>query len=149
PGCPAPRAGARRGKGRDRSPWGGASAGARGSHRFWPWRRYRVARRVRSLLGGGGRGGVLAVRVAAVGSGRLRLRLGVGGGAVGVRGAAEGGSMRQEADKPGEGFPQLVAVDHHVHHPVFEEIFGALEPLRQLLADRLLYDAGAGEADEG
>ena len=43
---------------------------------------------------------------------------------------------------------ELVAVHDHVDHAVLEQIFGALEALRQLLADRLLDDARAGEADQ-
>ena len=42
---------------------------------------------------------------------------------------------------------QLVAMHHHVDHAVLQQIFGALEAFRQLLADRLRNDARAGEAD--
>ena len=42
---------------------------------------------------------------------------------------------------------QLVAMDDHVDHAVLEQIFGALEAFRQLLADRLGDDARAGETD--
>src|ERR1700694_2032406 len=57
--------------------------------------------------------------------GRLRLHLG------------------QEPAQIGQRRPQLAAVDHHVDHPVVLEIFGALEALRQLLADGLLDHARA------
>ena len=42
----------------------------------------------------------------------------------------------------------LAAIDDEVEHAVLDEELAALEPLRQLLPDRLLDDARAGEADE-
>ena len=39
-------------------------------------------------------------------------------------------------------------MDHHVHHAVLLQIFGALKPFRQFLADGLLNDARSGEADK-
>ena len=39
-------------------------------------------------------------------------------------------------------------VHHHVHHAVLVEIFGALEPVRKLLANGLLDDARTGETDQ-
>ena len=43
---------------------------------------------------------------------------------------------------------QLAAIDDHVEHAVLEQELAALEALGQLLADRLLDDARAGEADQ-
>ncbi len=43
---------------------------------------------------------------------------------------------------------QVVAVHDHVDHAVREQVLGALEAFGQLLADGLLDDARAGEADE-
>src|SRR5512146_1069412 len=53
-----------------------------------------------------------------------------------------------EAERVGDGRLQLAAIGHEIDHPLLEEEFGALEPLGELLADRLLDDAGPGEADE-
>ncbi len=43
---------------------------------------------------------------------------------------------------------QFVAMHDHVDHAVIEQIFRALEPIRQSLADGLFDHALAGEADE-
>lgn len=54
---------------------------------------------------------------------------------------------------PGEGLVEVAAEifagDDGVQEAVFEEELGALEAFGELLADGLLDDAGAGEADEG
>ena len=55
---------------------------------------------------------------------------------------------QQQIEQPGQRGAQLAALHHHVEHAVLQQIFGALEAFRQLLADRLLDDAGAGEADQ-
>src|SRR5688500_4443435 len=59
------------------------------------------------------------------------------------------GLLHQEADNLRELFRQVLARDHDVDDAVIEQVFGALEPLRQFFADRLLDHAGAGEADLG
>ena len=43
---------------------------------------------------------------------------------------------------------QLVAMHHHVDHAVLEQIFGALEAVRELLADGLLDYPRSGKADQ-
>jgi hypothetical protein len=43
---------------------------------------------------------------------------------------------------------QLAAVHDGVEHAVFEQEFGALEPLGHLLADRLLDHTRTGESDQ-
>ncbi len=50
--------------------------------------------------------------------------------------------------QPGERRFQLMAMHDHVDHAVGEQIFGALEAIRQLLADGLLDHARAGKADQ-
>ena len=64
--------------------------------------------------------------------------------------AAEGnvGAGRKQAAQARQRIAQLVAVDDHIDHAVGQEVFGLLEALGQLLADGLLDDAGAGEADQ-
>ena len=47
-----------------------------------------------------------------------------------------------------DGLFQLFARHDHVDHAVLQQIFRALEALGQLLADGLLDDARAGEADD-
>ena len=54
----------------------------------------------------------------------------------------------QQAAQPGQRLAQLVAVHDHVDHAVRQQVLGLLEALGQLLADGLLDDARAGEADE-
>ena len=44
---------------------------------------------------------------------------------------------------------EITARHHLVHHAVVEEVFGALEAFRQLLADRFLDDPGTRETDHG
>ena len=64
------------------------------------------------------------------------------GEAVGPRVGAE------QPAEPADRLAELVAVDDHVDHAVVAQIFGALEAFGQLLADGLLDDARAGEADQ-
>ena len=73
---------------------------------------------------------------------RQRLRR-CGGGAISAAGALH--SSRHSRASVGA---QLVAMHHHVDHAVVFEIFGALEAVGQLLADGLLDDARAREADQ-
>ena len=56
--------------------------------------------------------------------------------------------LGQQPAQIGQRRAQLVAMHHHVHHAVLPEIFGALEAVRQLLADGLLDHARTGKADE-
>ena len=56
--------------------------------------------------------------------------------------------LHHQPAEPRDGLAQLVAVHDDVDHAVLEQIFGALKTLRQLLADGLLDDARAGEADQ-
>src|SRR3954470_2026522 len=58
-------------------------------------------------------------------------------------------ARRQIIEQQSEAAAQLLAVDDHVDHAVLEQIFGALEAFRQLLADRVLDHPLAGEADQG
>jgi len=53
-----------------------------------------------------------------------------------------------ETQSPGNRGLQLAPVDDDVDHAVREEELAALEPVGQLLADRLLDDARPGEPDE-
>src|SRR5690606_33501122 len=94
---------------------------------------------------GFGRGGdEIVVGAENRGGGRSRLRH-----RRGLRNVHPGLSLGQDADERPDRGTQVVAVDDHIHHAVLVEVFGALEALGQLLADGLLDDAGAGEADEG
>ena len=56
--------------------------------------------------------------------------------------------LGQQPAQFGKRRAQLVPVHHHVDHAVLDQIFGALEAFRQFLADGLLDDARAGEADQ-
>ena len=49
-----------------------------------------------------------------------------------------GGIRRQQVEHADQRVAQLLAVDDHVDHAVLQQVFGALEALRQLLADRVL-----------
>src|SRR5436309_2145293 len=69
----------------------------------------------------------------------------LGGRRQGGRRAMGFAQQRQDA---GQGGVQFAAPHDLVDHAVLVEIFGALEPLRQFLADRLLDDAGAGKTDD-
>ena len=53
-----------------------------------------------------------------------------------------------QAQKMGDRGPELVPRDDRIDEPVLEHELGGLEPLRELLLDRLLDDAAAGEADQ-
>ena len=77
---------------------------------------------------------------------RRRLRAGTVAGRLSR--PAEGVGSRSSVEQAGQRRAQLGARHDHVDHAVLEQIFGALEALRQLLADRLLDDARAGEADD-
>src|SRR5262245_49440559 len=56
--------------------------------------------------------------------------------------------LGQQPAQIGHRRPQILAMDHHVDHTVLAQILGALEAVRQFLADGLLDDARPGEADE-
>ncbi len=56
--------------------------------------------------------------------------------------------LGEDGHQLADGGAQVVAVHHHVDHAVVIEIFGALEALGQLFANRLLDDARAGKADQ-
>src|SRR5687767_5887777 len=58
------------------------------------------------------------------------------------------GRPRQNADQPRQDLPELMAVDHRIHHAVLLQIFRPLESLRQFLADRLLDHPWSGKADK-
>src|SRR5206468_224996 len=71
-------------------------------------------------------------------------------------GFATGGARRlgldqvavvQDLENLDDDVAHLAALDDEVEHAVLEQELGALEPFRQLLADGLLDDARAGEAD--
>ncbi len=53
-----------------------------------------------------------------------------------------------EAQGAGDGRLHLAAIDHQVEHAVLDQELAALEPVGQLLPDRLLDDARSGEADQ-
>src|SRR5262245_43746797 len=55
--------------------------------------------------------------------------------------------LHQEADDLRKLLGQVLAGDYDVDDAVVEQVLGALEAFRQLLADSLLDHAGTGEAD--
>ena len=63
-------------------------------------------------------------------------------------GAAAAARRHAEAQHAGDDVLQLAPIDDDVEHAVLEQELAALEALGQLLPDRLLDDARAGEADE-
>ena len=56
--------------------------------------------------------------------------------------------LGQQPAEAGDGRAQIAAVHHHVDHAVGQKVFRLLKTVRQLLADGLLDDARAGEADQ-
>src|SRR5262245_66368017 len=64
-------------------------------------------------------------------------------------GQAAEGSSDGVGEEAAEVVPHLLAVDHPVDLALFQEEFRALESLREVLLDRLLDDARAGESDQG
>ena len=69
--------------------------------------------------------------------------------AVSAFGELTGGLRLHKTQGADQEIFQFAAGDDGVEHAVFEQELGALEALGELLADGLLDDAGAGEADEG
>src|SRR6266481_928632 len=67
----------------------------------------------------------------------------------GARGAwVDQVAVVQDLENLDDDVAHLAALDDEVEHAVLEQELGALEPFGQLLADGLLDDARAGEADE-
>ena len=58
------------------------------------------------------------------------------------------GRLGQEPAQLGDGRAQIVAMHHHIDHAVVAQIFRLLKSVRQFLANGLLDDARAGEADQ-
>ena len=56
--------------------------------------------------------------------------------------------VHEEAAEPGQRGPHIAAMHHHIDHSVFLQVLGPLEPLRQLLAHRLLDHPRSRKADE-
>src|SRR5712671_2728447 len=59
-----------------------------------------------------------------------------------------GGRLGQQPAQIGKRCTYFVTMDHHIHHPVILEIFGALKSFGQLFANGLLDDARPRKADQ-
>ncbi len=123
-----------------------------GAARPRPWRRWSPCRwcRPRGAPGSAAPGGRAPSRARSIRSRPKRMASGCSAVQVGRRTSivparAPQPEQRQDLAEP---VAQLVARDDGVDHPVLQEELGALEAGRQLLADGLLDDPRAGEADE-
>ena len=104
-------------------------------------------------VGAGGRiGGASAASMSMRRSGRAARRGDRRGAGSLRRGRGLTRAQQAESDAQHAAMSRRVllgARHHHIDHAVLQQIFGALEPLGQLLADGLLDHARAGEADDG